>query len=60
MRRGLLIFDNALWSGRVTSARGADAATAAIRRLNADLAARDDVVTTILPLRDGVSVSVKR
>ncbi|MBI5509886.1 MAG: O-methyltransferase [Deltaproteobacteria bacterium] len=59
-QRGLLIFDNALWSGRVTTGRGADPATAAIRRLNTELAAREDLVTTILPLRDGVSVSVKR
>jgi caffeoyl-CoA O-methyltransferase len=58
-RKGLLIFDNALWSGRVTRRRGADRATRAVRQLNADLATRADVMTTILPLRDGVSVSVK-
>ena len=58
--RGLLIFDNALWSGRVTTGKGADPPTAAVRRLNSELAAREDLVTTIVPLRDGVSVSVKR
>ena len=56
---GLLIFDNTLWFGRVVDEPPQDADTAAIKRLNADLGGRADVVTSIVPLRDGVSVSIK-
>jgi predicted O-methyltransferase YrrM len=55
---GLLVFDNALWSGRVADG-DVDETTAAVKRLNADLAARKDLLTSIIPLRDGLSVSVK-
>ncbi len=55
---GLLIFDNTLWFGRVVD-RAQDKATAAIQRLNLELGGRPDLATTIVPLRDGVSVSLK-
>lgn len=58
-RGGLLVFDNTLWHGRVADRAGLDTPTAAIRELNRELRARADVRTSLLPLRDGVSVSVK-
>ncbi len=60
-RGGLLVVDNTLWSGRVTSRWGADASTKAVRRLNALTYSDDDrAFTVLIPLRDGVSVVVKR
>jgi predicted O-methyltransferase YrrM len=56
---GLLVFDNTLWYGRVAERSTTDRATTAIQRLNRDLHGRSDVLTTILPVRDGVSVSLK-
>lgn len=55
---GLLVSDNALWYGRVRlPAVEDDAETAAIRELNRLLYASPDLETTILPLRDGISVA---
>jgi predicted O-methyltransferase YrrM len=55
---GLLVFDNTLWHGRVPDAE-ADETTAAVQELNRVLHRRADLLTSIVPLRDGVSVSVK-
>jgi caffeoyl-CoA O-methyltransferase len=63
-RGGLLVTDNTLWKGRVAfgaaSATG-DPATAAIQCFNR-LAYADDgrAFATLIPLRDGVTVVVKR
>ena len=57
---GLFVTDNVLWSGRVADKRNSEATTKAIREFNHLLYASADLFTTILPLRDGVSVSVKR
>ncbi len=57
---GLLVFDNALWHGRVTADPPADAATAAVQALNRQLADHAGFETVILPLRDGVSISRRR
>lgn len=55
---GLVITDNALWQGKVASA-ARDATTKAVREYNA-LALEDSAfLTTILPLRDGVAVSLR-
>jgi len=57
-RGGLLVADNVLWGGRV--ARGEeDRETAAIREFNRLLFSSSELLTTIIPLRDGVSVSLK-
>ena len=56
---GLLIADNVLWSGRVAQPRP-DADTAGIQQFTRALYATRELSTTILPLRDGVSVSLKR
>jgi caffeoyl-CoA O-methyltransferase len=58
-RGGLLIVDNTLWYGRVADTAALSESTAAIRKMNADLHGRADVLTVIVPLRDGVSVSCK-
>ena len=63
-RGGLLVCDNTLWKGRVTlaSARAKrDPATAAVRRFNGRAYASDErAFATLIPLRDGVTVVVKR
>ena len=56
---GLFITDNVLWSGRVAKPNP-DANTTAILELNRLMYGSSDVFTTILPLRDGISVCVKK
>ncbi|MBI1740899.1 MAG: O-methyltransferase [Candidatus Koribacter versatilis] len=56
---GLFITDNVLWSGRVAQPKP-DAETKAILELNRLMYESREVFTTILPIRDGVSVCVKR
>lgn len=58
-RGGLFITDNVLWSGRVAEKNPKEAATRAIQEFNKQLYSMPEFFTTILPLRDGVSVSVK-
>jgi caffeoyl-CoA O-methyltransferase len=58
-RGGLFITDNVLWSGRVTLKEPQEESTRAIQEFNQKLYAMEDFFTTILPLRDGVAVSVK-
>ena len=55
---GMLVFDNTLWSGRVLD-QDKDADTKAIVDLTQSLYARTDVTNTLLPLRDGVLISLK-
>ena len=61
---GLLITDNVLWDGEVVPGFAAaphhDAVdTRAIIEYNQRVAAHPDLLTSIVPLRDGVSISVK-
>jgi predicted O-methyltransferase YrrM len=62
---GLLITDNVLWDGEVVPGflaspkRPADD-TQAIIEYNQRVAAHPDLLTSVVPLRDGVSISVKR
>lgn len=57
---GLLIADNVLWSGKVAQKKPADASTKAILEFNRLLYSSPELFTTILPIRDGVAVAVKR
>lgn len=62
---GLLVTDNVLWSGEVVAGFVASphqdpADTRAIVDYNEKLAAHPALMTAIVPLRDGVSISVKR
>lgn len=54
---GLFLADNVLWQGKILDARP-DAATAGILTFNRLIFSKE-VFTTILPLRDGVSISLK-
>jgi predicted O-methyltransferase YrrM len=61
---GLLITDNVLWSGEVVPGLIAapqrdPAVTKAIASYNERLAAHPQLTTAIVPLRDGVAISVK-
>ncbi len=57
---GLFITDNVLWSGRAArpAARG-DSATRAIQKFNGLIYGSPRLLTTILPLRDGLAVCEK-
>jgi predicted O-methyltransferase YrrM len=67
-RGGLFITDNTLWKGRVAYVKGnpdlpwdgePDAQTLAVAELNKMLYNSQDWYTTILPLRDGVTVATR-
>ena len=57
-RGGLLVSDNVLWYGRVVE-QSRDSLTAGVREFNRLIYSADDLFTTILPIRDGISVSLK-
>jgi len=57
---GLFITDNVLWSGRVAEKNPSDAKTKAILEFNRKLYDSKEFYTTILPLRDGLAVAVKK
>jgi predicted O-methyltransferase YrrM len=59
-RGGLLVTDNVLWSGQVAKKNPKDSNTKAIVEFNRLLYGSPELFTTIIPLRDGVSVSLKR
>lgn len=56
---GLYICDNVLWSGRVARDDD-DAWTEAIRRQNEMIAGDDEFLSSIIPLRDGVMVALRK
>jgi predicted O-methyltransferase YrrM len=57
---GLLISDNMLWFGTVLDEDTQDESTRGIRELTRRLYASDEFETVMIPLRDGVSVSLYR
>jgi len=57
---GLFVTDNVLWSGRVAQKNPSEASTKAILEFNRLLYNSPDLFTTILPIRDGVAVAVKK
>jgi predicted O-methyltransferase YrrM len=57
---GLFIADNALWSGRVTQKNPSEASTRGIVEFNRLIYSSPEFFTTILPIRDGLAVAVKR
>jgi len=57
---GLFVTDNVLWSGRVADPKNKEASTKAIVEFNQLLYGSPDLFTTILPIRDGVAVAVKK
>ena len=52
--RGIIIVDNALWSGDVVDLSKQDDSIKGIRKLNDYIAAQSDLYGTLLPIRDGV------
>jgi len=57
---GLFIADNVLWSGRVAEKNPTDARTKAILEFNRKLYDSKEFYTTILPIRDGLAVALKK
>jgi predicted O-methyltransferase YrrM len=57
---GLFVTDNVLWSGRVAEKNPTDASTKAILEFNRKLYEAKEFYTTILPIRDGLAVAVKK
>lgn len=60
---GLLVTDNVLWDGKVVpgyvKSAADDGDTRAIAEYNERVATHPALLTTVIPLRDGVSISVK-
>lgn len=56
---GMFITDNVLWSGRVAQ-KNPDKETKAILEFNRSLYDSKDFYTTILPIRDGLAVALKK
>ena len=57
---GTLIVDNMLWSGRIFDENDQSAATQGIREATGMLASSDKWISSILPIRDGLLVGLKR
>ncbi len=57
---GLFITDNVLWSGRVAEKNPTDATTKAILEFNRKLYDAKEFCTTLLPIRDGLAVALKK
>jgi len=57
---GLFVTDNVLWSGKVADNKNSESSTKAIRELNQLLYNSAGLFTTILPMRDGVAVAIKK
>ena len=57
---GLFITDNVLWSGRVAEKNPTDARTKAILEFNRKLYDTREFYTTLLPIRDGLAVALKK
>lgn len=57
---GLFITDNVLWSGRVAEKNPTEATTKAILEFNRKLYDTKEFYTTLLPIRDGLAVALKK
>lgn len=57
---GLFVTDNVLWSGRVAEKNPTDTQTKAILEFNRRLYDAKEFYTTILPIRDGLAVALKK
>jgi len=57
---GLFVTDNVLWSGRVADKSATDPRTKAILEFNRKLYDAKEFFTTILPIRDGLAVALKK
>ena len=57
---GLFLTDNALWDGKVTDAKTADAATRGVQEFNRRMARHASFDAVVVPLRDGVSLAIRK
>lgn len=57
---GLFVTDNVLWSGRVADKNPTDSRTKAVLEFNRKLYDAEEFYTTILPIRDGLAVALKK
>jgi predicted O-methyltransferase YrrM len=57
---GLLIVDNMLWAGRIFDANDSSADTNGVRELTRRLTTSPHWTTSVIPIRDGVVVALKR
>ena len=58
---GLFVTDNTLWRGQVADpTTHTDETTVAVREFNERVAGRDELETVVLPVRDGVTLCVRR
>ncbi len=57
---GMIVCDNMLWSGKVYDENIQDEDTLAIRTLNQKLKQREDLYTSLLPIRDGMHLIMKK
>jgi caffeoyl-CoA O-methyltransferase len=57
---GLFVTDNVLWSGRAAEKSPKEASSKAIQEFNRTLYKSTDLFTTILPIRDGLAVALKK
>ena len=57
---GLFVADNVLWSGKVAEADPSEESTKAIQEFNRLLYQSAELFTTILPIRDGLAIALKR
>ncbi len=59
-RGGIMVTDNSLWSGAVITEETPRESTAGVLAVNRDTYGLSDAITTILPLRDGLLLAVKK
>ena len=56
---GVLAINRALWNGHVADPARRDPVTVAVRELGKDLREREDLITSLLPVGDGLLVCVR-
>lgn len=57
---GVLLVDNMLWSGRIFDADDRSPATEGVRELTRQIQDDPDWITTLIPIRDGVMVALRK
>lgn len=58
--RGMLIIDNMIWSGRIFDSEDQSEATRGVREVTRMLAEDPAWITSLVPIRDGLLVAMKR
>ena len=59
-KKGVLVADNVLWSGKVLKKKkNKDIETEVLKKFNQQLSNHKNLETVLLPIRDGISLSIK-